>query len=95
MAYNLDAPDHELAYWDSLPLSTEAEERIKKTIADISDEFRLNPENRLKPNAPYFIIEHVFLDSWGDGRPHRMDFYIRDDKAEYGVLLIAYIELLQ
>jgi hypothetical protein len=90
--YDLDAPEHELEYWENLPLSSTAKQRVQEFIADISDEFRLRSENRLGPGSPYFKIEYVIRDVWGDHRLHRIDFHIRDDKAEFGVLSIAYIE---
>jgi hypothetical protein len=95
VAFDLDAPDHELAYWDALPLSSEAKQRIRQSIADVSDEFRLAADNRLGPDSPYFKIEYIILDSWGDSRLHRIDCYIRDDKAAFGLLFIAYMEFLQ
>ncbi|HWG46933.1 MAG TPA: hypothetical protein VN688_29490 [Gemmataceae bacterium] len=95
MSYDLDVPGHELEYWQSLPLSSPAKLRIQEFIAGISDKFRLDPVNRPKPHTPYFKIEYLLLDSNGDRRLHRIDLYIRDDKAEFGVLYIAYMELLQ
>ena len=95
MSYDLDVPGHELEYWESLPLSSTAKLRIQEFIAGIPDKFRLDPLNRPKHNTPYFKIEYLFLDSQGDRRTHRIDFYIRDDKAEFGVLYIAYMELWQ
>jgi hypothetical protein len=93
VSFNLDAPAHELTYWENLPLSPTAKQRIQEFIAGIPDEFRLDPRNRLQAGSPYFKIEYVFLDSWGDRRPHRIDFHVRDDKAAFGVLFIAYMEL--
>lgn len=92
MSYNVDIADGEKAYWDALPLSSEAKDRIKQFIADVSEDFRRAPVNRPKADAPYFKIEYVIWDSWGDRRLHRLDFHIRDDKAQIGVLFIAYIE---
>ena len=96
MPFHLDIPDAERAYLDGLPLSPEAKGRIdrfvEQFIANVPDGFRLDPENRPKPDAPYFRVQYVFLDRWGDGRMHRIDFHVRDDKAEFGVLLIVFID---
>jgi hypothetical protein len=37
-------------------------------------------------------MQRLLLDFWGDRRFHTIDFYIRDDVAAFGVLVIAYIE---
>jgi hypothetical protein len=96
LPYQLDIPDTERAYLDSLLLSPEAKESINRfveqSIADISDEFRLDPANRPKPQSPYFLIRYILLDLWGDRRLHAIDFSIRDDKAQFGVLLIVFID---
>lgn len=96
MPFDLDIPDAERAHLNSLPLSPEAKERlnrfVEQFIANISDEFRLNPENRPKPDAPYFLVQHLILDRWGDGRMHTIDFHLRDDAAESGVLVIVFID---
>jgi hypothetical protein len=44
------------------------------------------------PDSPYFLIQYLILDAWGDRRIHTIDFYVRDDKAEFGILLIVYID---
>lgn len=95
MSYNVDAPDHEWTYWDGLPLSPQAKRRLEEFIAGISDEFRLAADNRVGPDSVYFKIEYLFMDVWGDRDVHRIDCYIRDDKAEFGILFIAYMEFLQ
>jgi hypothetical protein len=96
LPFQLMIPDSEQEYLDNLPLSTEAKEQIyrfiEQTIADIPDEFRLDPENRCKPDSSCFRIRHIILDRWGDNRLYVIDFHILDDKAKFGVLLIAYIE---
>jgi hypothetical protein len=96
VAYQLDIPDTERAYLDGLPLSPEAKARINRFveqfIAEVSDEFRLDPESRPNPDSPYFLVQHLILDRWGDGRIHTIDFHIRDDKASFGVLLIVFID---
>jgi hypothetical protein len=94
--FDVDVPDPEQAYLDGLPLSPEAKERvrrfIKESIPNVTDDFRLNPENRPKPDSPYFVMRLVLLDRWGDGQFHTIDFHIRDDGASFGVLLIVYVD---
>ena len=96
MSFHIDIPDVERTYLDGLPLSPEARKRIdrfvEEFIAEIPHEFRLNPENRLCPDSPYFLVQLIILDRWGDGRMHRIDFHIRDDQARFGVLLIVFID---
>jgi hypothetical protein len=92
VAYHLDIADHERAYWDGLPLSERAKERVVEHLTNLPDEFRLDPANRPVPGAPYFVVRHVILDAFGDRRLHTLDFHIRDDKAAYGVLFIALID---
>jgi len=96
LSFQVDIPDAERAFLDALPLSAEAKQRIdrfvEEFIADVAEDFRLNPENRLGPDSPYFHVQHIIQDRWGDGRLHSIDFHIRDDKAEFGVLLIVFID---
>jgi hypothetical protein len=96
LAYHIHIPDREQAYLDALPLSPRAKEIvdrfIERFISNVSDEFRLTPENRPYPDRPIFRVQHILLDRWGDNRLHSIDFYIQDDKAAFGVLLIVFIE---
>jgi hypothetical protein len=96
LSFHVPISDRDQAYFDSLPLSPEAKERVKRFvnqfIANVSDEFRFNPENRPSPDSPYFFVQYIILDQWGDGRIHSIDFHIRDDQAQFGVLLIVYID---
>jgi hypothetical protein len=93
--FNLDIPDTERAYLGGLPLSQEAKERtnrfVEQSIANVSDEFRLNPENR-PLSGPYFLVQFLLLDIWGDGLLHTIDFHIRDDHVAFGVLLMVFID---
>jgi hypothetical protein len=99
LAFDLQISDREQAYYDHLPISPGAkaiiDQFVGRSIGDVSDEYRLDPENRPAPGSPYFVVQRIFLDRWpgGDGRIHRIDFYVSDAKAAFGVLLIAYIEL--
>src|SRR5260370_27551919 len=96
LPFHIDIRDIERAYLDSLPLSPQAKERldrfVEEFIAEIPDEFRLNPDNRLGSDSPHFRIHHIILDRWGDGRVHAIDFFVRDDKAKFGALLIVFID---
>ena len=96
MPYQVDISDADRAYLDGLPLSREAKERIdrfvEQFIANVPDEFRLDPANRPDPAAPYFRVQHILLDVWGDHRVHTVDFYIQDDAAPFGILLIVFID---
>lgn len=96
VAFQVDITDADRAYLDSLPLSSEAKVRVNRFveqfIANVSDDFRLDPANRLVPDSPYFVVQHILLDQWGDGRVHTLDFHIRDDGAAFGVLLVAYVD---
>jgi hypothetical protein len=96
LPYHIYISDREQAYLDSLPLSPEAKERINRFveqfIAQVPDDFRLDNANRPIPGAPYFLVQHIILDIWGDGRIHAVDFHIRDDSAPVGVLLIVFVD---
>lgn len=96
MAFHVYIPDSEQAYLDGLPLSPEAKALVSRFVeeflADVPGQFRLDPANRLGPDSPYFRVRHIFSDRWGDGRLHSVDFYVRDDQSQFGVLLIVYIE---
>jgi hypothetical protein len=93
-------PESERAYLDNLDkigLSSTAKERIKQfvlqIIANVSDEFRLDPDNRPDPDKACFRIRHVIWDIWGDNRVHTIDFHIQDHAAVFGVLVIAYADV--
>jgi hypothetical protein len=96
LSFQIHISDDERAYLDGLPLSPEAKERVRqfveRFIADIPDEFRVNTENRPVPDSPYFLVQYLIFDVWGDRRVHTIDFYVRDDKAEFGLLLIVFLD---
>ena len=96
MPFDIHLPDGERAYLDGLSLSLEAKERIalliEQFIANLSDEFRQDPLNRPGPDPRYLLVRHILWDREGDDRFHTVDFYINDDSAAYGVLLIVYID---
>ena len=96
MPFLLHISDHERAYLDGLPLSPEAKQSLNRFmlefIANITDEFRLNPENRVTPGSPYFRVQYLMRDKSGDGGLHSIDFIVRDDQAAFGVLLVVFID---
>ena len=96
MSFLVHISDADRAYLDSLPLSAEAKERVDKfivdSIANVSDQFRLDPQNRLGPGAPYFHIQYLILDVWGDRKIHGIDFHVNDQAAASGVLLIVFVD---
>jgi hypothetical protein len=86
----------EQAYYDNLPLSQRAKESldrfVEQELANVAPEFRLDPNNRPDPSKPCFLMQRLLLDFWGNRRFHTIDFYIRDDAAAFGVLVIAHVE---
>jgi hypothetical protein len=96
LAFHVHIPDHERAYLHRLPVSHSAKQRleefIEQFIANVPDDFRLDPENRHGDGSPYFFVRHIFLDRDGDGRLHAVDFHVRDDQAQFGVLLIVFVD---
>jgi hypothetical protein len=96
LPYNVDISDAERAYLANLPLSAKAKDRLRLFIVtfleNVPDPFRLDPLNRPAAGKPYFLVQHIIRDIWGDGRLHLVDFYVRDDGAPFGVLLIVYID---
>jgi hypothetical protein len=96
VSFHLDFSDNHRAYLDGLPLSPEAKDRVdqfvEQHIANVSDQFRLDPENRPWTDKPYFVVRLILLDIWGDRGIHTIEIYVRDDKAKYGVLFIVFID---
>ncbi len=78
MPFHVHISDAERAYLDNLPLSAEAKRRInqfvEQFVANVSDEFRLDPLNRPSPDSSSFLAQFILLDVWGDGRVHTIDF---------------------
>jgi hypothetical protein len=68
--FHLEIAEHEQAYWDSLPLSERAKERVLEHLANLPEDFRLDSTNRLGLDSPYFLVRHVLLDLFGDRRLH-------------------------
>jgi hypothetical protein len=96
LAYFVHIEDRDQAYLDGLSLSDEAKGRlddfINYAIANVDDSFRSDPANRPFPNASMFQIDFLIHDSWGDGRFHKISFYVSDEHAAIGVLLIVFVD---
>jgi hypothetical protein len=96
VAYHIYISDANEAYLEKLPLSTVAKERVSRfiqgTIANVTDEIRFNLENRPDPTKPCFKMSLFLLDFWGDRHAHTLEFHIRDETAQFGVLVLAYVD---
>jgi hypothetical protein len=96
LAYWLHISDPEKAYLDGLPLSDMAKDRvndfIEYAIKQVDDAFRQDPANRTQPDTRYFNRQMLLFDFWGDQRFHLLDFYISDEHASSGILLLAYVD---
>jgi hypothetical protein len=96
VAYDIFVSEKDEAYLENLPLSARAKEKVKRfitgPIANISDEGRFNSENRPDASKPCFKMSLFLLDFWGDRHAHTLEFHIRDDTAQFGVLVLAYVE---
>jgi len=95
LAYHVHIRESEQAYLDSLPISNQAKQSvehfIKYGIANVEDAFRNDPANRRSP-GPYFHMDLILWDRWGDGIIRRIDFIVSDEHISVGVLSIVYIE---
>jgi hypothetical protein len=96
LAYFVHIEDSDQAYLDGLPLSDEAKGRlddfIDYAIANVDDSFRNDPDNRPYPNSPIFRREFLILDISGDRRYHKITFYVSDEHAAVGILLIEFVD---
>lgn len=96
MAFFVHLEDREQAYLDSLSLSEEAKGRLDNfvnyAIANVDDSARNDPANRPFANVSIFQLDFFILDSWGDGRFHKITFYVSDEHAAVGVLLIVFMD---
>jgi hypothetical protein len=81
-------------YLRNAPLSREGRIKvwafIHSVIAGVSDVYRTDPVNRLVGTAR-FKMHFVFREG---GRFRAADFIINDSAAAYGVLTIAYVDVL-
>lgn len=95
MAYYVHIEDSDQAYLDGLSLSEEAKGRLHDfiiyAIANVDDSFRNDPANRPFPNVAIFQLDFLILDRWGDNHIHKMTFYISDEHASAGVLLLKFV----
>jgi hypothetical protein len=96
LAFHVHITHADESYLNNLPLSPEAKRRVwyfvETQLAELPDDFRLDPANRLAPDQPFFRIRHLIKDIHGDGKIHTIDFYVQDDKAEFGVLLVVFVD---
>ena len=96
MSFLVHISDADRAYLDGLAVSPEAKERINsfvvENIANVSDQFRLDPENRPATGSPYFLMQYLIWDKWGDRKIHLIGFHIKDHAAASGVLLIVFVD---
>ena len=98
MCYEIRMTTEDEDYLNNLPLSNEGRgvvgRFLHERIANVSDEFRLNPANRPGPaNAPFFERELLFRDRWGNGNLYTVHFVLDDIAAAYGVLLLVWVDL--
>ncbi len=96
MPYFVHITDADSAYLTGLPLSDTAKGRvndfIEYAIANVDDAFRNDPANRTQPNTRYFHRDLLLFDKWGDRRIHRLDFFVNDENATYGILIVVYVD---
>jgi hypothetical protein len=96
LPYWVHISDHDKAYLAGLPLSATAKERvddfIEYAIANVDDAFRHDPANRTQPDPRYFQRHLLLFDQWGDRSIHKLDFYVNDERAPQGVLIIVYVD---
>lgn len=96
MPYLVHLSGDDRAYLSGLPLSDSAKERVEDFIdygiANVDDAFRNDPVNRPYPGQPYFERSFLLRDRWGDGRFHRLDFYVNDAHAPHGVPVVVYVD---
>jgi hypothetical protein len=96
LPYFVHITDADRAYLAGLPLSDTAKEAvgdfIDYAIARVDDAFRNDPANRTQPDARYFHRDLLLRDKWGDGQFHRVDFFVNDQHAANGVLIIVYVD---
>jgi hypothetical protein len=96
LAYFLHINDPDQVYLDNLPISAPAKERledfIEYGIKNVNDAFRKNPMNRPQLNGPFFKTDFLLLDEDGDGHYHHVLFVIDDQNANFGVLVLVYVD---
>jgi hypothetical protein len=98
LAYDLHICDRDRLYLDRLPLSDKGKEKVQDfieyAIAQVEDDFRNDAANRPRPGGPYFQRELLLLDVDASGNKsyHKFLFVVNDEKAGFGVLILAWID---
>jgi hypothetical protein len=96
LPYFVHITEDDRAYLAALPLSDTAKERVEDfieyAIAQVDDAIRNDSANRTQPNTRYFQRQLVLFDKWGDRRFHRLDFFVNDESAAQGVLIVVYVD---
>jgi hypothetical protein len=99
VAYHVEIPKSAEAYLAGLSISNEARRRIEdflfQIVGNVSDDYRNDPANRpLNPSGsrPYFKMQFVYKDAWGDNRSHQLDAFVSDAHAAASILRIVYLD---
>jgi hypothetical protein len=94
LSYIVHISDADRAYLDALPFSEAGKQAIKDcigyAIANVDDAFRNDPDNRLAPGAPYYVVQLILPDKAGITRVVR--FIVNDSGASYGALVLVYVD---
>ena len=95
MRYHLEIRPKVREYLSHLPLMTR-EGRIQlavgiRALAEVSDPFRADPDNRLGPGSRYLRFQYTFPDA---GRVHMLTLVAEDSAAAYGVLVVEYADFI-
>lgn len=96
MAFIVHVSEEDRHYIDHvIGLSQDGQRKVwdflEYAVADIREEARLSPENRVPGDPSLLRLRFVLRDDTGDGRVHVLDFYIDDSGAAPGVLLLTFI----
>jgi hypothetical protein len=94
MPYHLQIKDEDRAYIDGLPLSprllARLEQFIEQGIRNVTDDDRARL--RCGSGSPHFHKRWLAVDFFGDRRGHLVDFYVNDEGAAFGALVLAFVE---
>jgi hypothetical protein len=96
LAYIVHISEEDRHYIDhGLGLSPDGRRKVWEfldyAVADMREEFRLSPDNRVPGDQSLLRLRFVLRDDAGDGRIRVLDFYIDDAGAAAGVLLLTFI----
>ncbi len=61
-------------------------------LGEMADSFRQDPERRLAPGSHYFWFDIIFRDEDAGERLRHFWCAVSDAAAQYGILLIDYVE---